>query len=134
MTSIKFLITIFTLETHIKITKINKIIKFPCQLLHGEHYREYTYRYCGVKDLWMGKLSLHCNSCCEQLHIPCICWCCFFSFILACSNRVFSNQSLKFIISWMEISNKAIGEDGEKKISQLGNYLLMGENPGTVLC
>lgn len=45
MTSIKFLLTIFTLETHIKITKINKIIKFPCQLLHGEHYREYTYRY-----------------------------------------------------------------------------------------
>ena len=82
----------------------------------------------------MGKLSLHCNSCCEQLHIPCICRCCFFSFILACSNRVFSNQSLKFIISWMEISNKAISKDGEKIISQLGNYLLMGENPGTVLC
>lgn len=28
MTSIKFLLTIFTLETHIKITKINKLSNF----------------------------------------------------------------------------------------------------------
>ena len=50
-----------------------------------------------------------------QTRLPCICRSCSFSFnTFACHSRVLSNQSFKFFISWMKISNKAIHQ--EKKL------------------
>ena len=60
-----------------------------------------------------------------QTRSPCICRSCSFSFTFACHSRVLSNQSFKFFISWMKISNKAIHQEKKLWTKETENFSLL---------